>query len=329
MRSITRPRPVLAALALTLTTALALTACGGERETGGNGLYNRGRLSIATGNTTGVYYQIGGGYADLISKNVRGYQATAEATGASIENIQRIVRGDSDIAFTLADVAGEAATGKGAFSSPQPIRALARIYSNYVHVIARAGAGIRTVADMKGKRISTGSPNSGTESMALRLLEVAGIDPKSGIKKQALSLPETVQGMKDGTLDAMVWSGGLPTSGITDLMTSMKDKAVFVPLDRELPRLQAKYSRIYQPITIKRNVYGAAADVSTISVPNTLIVSPKMPDALAHDLTEVIFTRRQDLIRVHPEAKNIDRAQAPKTEPIMLHPGAKKYYDGG
>ncbi|XVQ07453.1 TAXI family TRAP transporter solute-binding subunit [Spirillospora sp. CA-255316] len=324
MRPIIRTCAALAALALTAT----LAACGGERNTGDDGLYNRGRLAIATGNTTGVYYQLGGGYADLISRHVKGYQATAEATGASIENIQRVVRGDSDIAFSLADVAGDAATGKHSFTSPQPIRALARIYNNYVHVIARADAGIRTVADMKGKRVSTGSPKSGTETMALRLLEAAGLDPGSGVKKQALSLPETVQGMKDGTLDAMVWSGGLPTSGITDLMTSMKTRAVFVPLDRELPKLGAAYGPIYQSTTIKKNVYGTPGDVSTIAVPNVLIVSAKMPDALAHDLAKVIFDHQQELVKVHPEAKNIDRAQAPKSEPVVLHPGAKKFYDG-
>ncbi|GLZ02785.1 C4-dicarboxylate ABC transporter substrate-binding protein [Actinomadura sp. NBRC 104412] len=327
MRTILRSRAVLATLAL--TTTLGLTACGGEHESDEGGLYNRGRLSIATGDTTGVYYQLGGGYADVISKNVRGYQATAEATGASIENIQRVVRGDSDIAFTLADVAGEAATGKHSFDSPQPIRALARIYNNYVHVIARTDSGIRSVADMRGKRVSTGSPNSGTEAMAVRLLEAAGINPKSGIRRQALSLPETVQGMKDGTIDAMVWSGGLPTSGITDLMTTVKTRAVFVPLRRELPKLQARYGQIYQPTTIRRNVYRTPGPVSTILVPNVLIVSPKMPDNLAFELAKVIFDRRQDLVRVHPEAENIDKAQAAKTEPIPLHPGARRYYFGG
>jgi TRAP transporter TAXI family solute receptor len=302
-------------LAALLATVL-VAGCGAAEA--GPQPWHGGRIFLATGNTTGVYYQLGGGYADLVSKHVKGYQATAEATGASVENIRRVVRGDSDIAFSLADVAGEAATGKHSFTSTH----------NYVHVIARADAGIRTVADMKGKRISTGSPNSGTETMALRLLETAGIDPKTGIKKQALSLPETVQGMKDGTLDAMVWSGGLPTSGVTDLMTTMKTKAAFVPLDRELAGLKSKYGPIYQATTIKKSTYGTPGDVPTIAVPNVLIVSTKMPDALAHDLAKVIFDRRQDLIKVHPEAANIDRAKAPKTEPVVLHPGAKKYYDG-
>lgn len=309
---------------------LALAACGGDRgaDTGGDsGPYKGGRLSIATGNTTGVYYQLGGGLADLISKNLTGYQATAEATGASVENIQRVVRGDSDIAFTLADAAGDAATGKGAFTSPQPIRALTVIYTNYTHVIARADSGITRVADMKGKRVSTGSPNSGTENIALRLLKAAGLDPGKDIQKQALSLPETVQGMKDGTIDALFWSGGRPTGGITDLTTAMKEKVAFIPLDDLLPKLQTEYGQVYQPITLGKEVYKTANDVATIAVPNMLVVSDKMPSQLAHDLVKLIFDNLDTLAKVHPEAKNIKRDQGSKSEPVPLHPGAKSYFD--
>src|SRR5262249_55502469 len=112
------------------------------------------RLYVATGNTTGVYYQLGGGYADIITRYLPNTQAVAEPTGASVDNIQRVMRGDADIAFTLADVAADAARGTGAFSGPQPIRALARVYVNYTHLIARAGTGIKTVADLRGKRVS-------------------------------------------------------------------------------------------------------------------------------------------------------------------------------
>jgi TRAP transporter TAXI family solute receptor len=316
--------------AVTLAAALLVTAaCGGEQPASPNaGPYKGGRLSIATGNTTGVYYQLGGGYADLISKHLSGYQATAEATGASVENIQRVVRGDSDVAFTLADTAGDAATGKGSFTSPQPIRALARIYSNYTQVIARAGTGIASVADMKGKRVSTGSPNSGTEVIALRLLKAAGLDPTRDIQKQALGLPETVQAMKDGTIDALVWSGGLPTAGITDLVTSLKDKAVFLPLDGLLGRLRAEYGQVYQAAPIAKDTYKQAADVATIAVPNLLVVNAAMPDGLAHDLTKLIYDYQADLAKVHPEGRNITRDNGPKTDPVVLHPGAANFFSG-
>jgi TRAP transporter TAXI family solute receptor len=321
------PARTVAALLLVFVAA----GCGGERPAApeaSGAPYKGGRLSIATGNTTGVYYQLGGGYADLIGKNLTGYQATAEATGASVENIQRVVRGDSDIAFTLADTAGDAATGKGSFTSPQPIRALARIYSNYTQVIARVDAGITTVADFKGKRISTGSPNSGTEVIALRLLSAAGLDPAKDIQKQSLGLPETVQAMKDGTIDALVWSGGLPTAGITDLVTSLKDAVRFVSITPLLAPLQSSYGQVYTNGVIGKDVYKLTADVTTIAVPNLLVVNASMPDALAHDLTKLLYDHAADLVKVHPEGRNIVRDNGPRTEPVVLHTGSKKYFDG-
>lgn len=309
-----------------VAAALALAACGGERESSSDG--SGGRLSIATGNTTGVYYQMGGGLARLISQNVPGYTATAEATGASVENIRRVVKGDSDIAFTLADTAGDAATGKGAFDSPQPVRALARIYTNYTQVVVRTDAGIASVEGMKGKTVSTGSPNSGTEVIAERVLTAAGLDPASGIKRQKLSLPETVQGMKDGSIQALFWSGGLPTGGITDLVTSLRGRIRFLDLSAYLPKLQGQYGPVYQAASISPDVYkqGGPA-VPTIGVPNLLVVKDTMSDDLAFKLTELLFGKQAELAQVHPEAKNIKRETATQTDPVQLHPGAQRYYD--
>jgi TRAP transporter TAXI family solute receptor len=319
--------PVVSATMAALVTVLTvLTGCGGERGPTDSGATN-GRLSIATGNTTGVYYQLGGGYARLVGRYVPGWTATAEATGASVENIRRVVAGDSDIAFTLADTAADAATGRGTFDEPQPIRALARIYTNYTQVLARSDAGIRTLADLKGKRVSTGSPNSGTEVIALRLLVAAGLDPEKDVTRQKLSLPETVQAMKDGTVDAMFWSGGLPTSGVTDLTTSLRRGVAFLDLDAELPKLQAEFGSVYQASTIEPAVYGTQKKVSTIGVPNLLVVKDTMDAGLAEKLTALLFEHQADLVKVHPEAGNIKRETATKTAPVQLHPGAQKYYD--
>ncbi|GII57405.1 C4-dicarboxylate ABC transporter substrate-binding protein [Planotetraspora thailandica] len=307
-----------------LAAAGALIAgCGGDRSgTQGGGT----RLSIATGNTTGVYYVLGGGLAEQIGKNIPGYQATAEATGASVENIQRVVKGQSDIAFTLADTAADAVAGTGSFGGPHPIRAIARLYDNYTHVLARADVGVKSVADLKGKRVSTGSPNSGTEVIALRLLAAAGLDPDKDVARQALSLPETVQGLKDGTLDALVWSGGLPTAGITDLVTGMGDDVVFVPLDDLLGAMRGAHGPVYVGGAIPKATYGTASDVPAIAVPNLLVVNEKMDPALAENLTRLLFDHKADLERVHSAAKDITRGNAPKTEPVPLHDGAKKYY---
>ncbi len=312
--------------ALAVAAALLAAGCGGDRSGAGGGSGGGTRLSIATGNTTGVYYVLGGGLAELIDKHLPGHRATAEATGASVENIQRVVRGQSDIAFTLADTAADAVKGTGAFTAPQPIRALARLYGNYTHVIARTDAGITSVAALRGKRVSTGSPNSGTEVIALRLLAAAGLDPDKDVKRQALSLPETVQGLKDGTLDALVWSGGLPTSGITDLVTSMGDEVTFVPLNDVLPAMRAAHGPVYAEGVIPKAAYGTPSDVPAIVVPNLLVVNAAMDAKLAEDLTRLIFDHKADLEKVHASAKEITLADAPKTDPVPLHEGARKFY---
>ncbi|MEV7804161.1 TAXI family TRAP transporter solute-binding subunit [Microbispora sp. NPDC088329] len=312
--------------ALAVTAALLAGGCGGDRSATKGGTGGGARLSIATGNTTGVYYVLGGGLAELIDKHLPGHRATAEATGASVENIQRVIRGQSDIAFTLADTAADAVEGTGAFTAPQPIRALARLYGNYTHVIARTDAGITSVAGLRGKRVSTGSPNSGTEVIALRLLAAAGLDPDKDVKRQALSLPETVQGLKDGTLDALVWSGGLPTSGITDLVTSMGDEVTFVPLNDVLPAVRAAHGPVYTEGVIPKEAYGTPSDVPAIVVPNLLVVNAAMDAKLAEDLTRLIFDHKADLEKVHVSAREITLADAPKTGPVPLHEGARRFY---
>src|SRR5262249_45342661 len=157
-------------------------------------------------------------YAQLINDHLPGYRATAEATSASVENIKRIVSGQSDIAFCLADTATDAVRGGNAtFPSAQPIRALARIYSNYTQVIVRADAGINKIEDMRGKTIATGAPDSGTEVIAERLLTVAGLNPDRDIRRQRLTLAEATYGMQHGLFQGMFWSGGLPTKGVRDL----------------------------------------------------------------------------------------------------------------
>jgi TRAP transporter TAXI family solute receptor len=320
-----RTRPAYSIYAICLAALLALTACGGNRgsEAGGDGC---GKLSIATGNTTGVYYQLGGGIANLISKNISGCEATAEATSASVENVQRVVRGDAHIAFTLADTANDAVTGTGAFTSKQPISALLRLYDNATHVVVRADTRVRKVADLRGRRVSTGSANSGTEVIALRLLKAAGLNPDGDVKRQALGLPETVDAMKDGTIDALFWSGGLPTAGITDLMVTGKGKFVLLPLDDLLPALQQAHGRVYSASTIAKTVYQTPADIRTINVPNLLIVKTGFSDRLSHDIVKLLFDQKSTLEKVHPSAKEISRTNAAMTDPVPLAPGAKRYF---
>ncbi|MGW9198386.1 TAXI family TRAP transporter solute-binding subunit [Micromonospora chersina] len=319
-----RPLRLVAALLL----AALLAGCGGA-DTGPRAWHD-GRIFLATGNTTGVYYQLGGGYADLISRHLPGYEARAEPTGASVENITRLAGGDMEIAFSLADTAADAVSGRGAFEGqPQPVRALARVYSNYTHVIVRAGRKIDTFADLRGKRISTGSPRSGTDIIAGRLLTAGGIDPDKDIQRLNLSLPETVQRMRAGTLDGMFFSGGLPTPGIKDLLASAPGAFRLLPLTDLAEPLAARYGPVYTTAALPKEVYGTPAPTPTITVANVILVAADMPDQLAYDLTRVLFTWQGELIKVHPEAANFTRESAATSQPIPLHPGAVRYYRNG
>ncbi|HEV7755411.1 MAG TPA: TAXI family TRAP transporter solute-binding subunit [Mycobacteriales bacterium] len=310
------------ALVVLLTLALGLAACGGQRKETSPGA--GGRLTIATGNTTGVYYLLGGGIAKIISSDLDGYRATAEATKASKENVERVVSGQNDIAFSLADTAADAVEGAHSFTAKQPVRALMRIYDNTTHVIVRTDSGITSVAGLKGRSVSTGSPNSGTELIATRLLEANGLGV-ADIEQKKASLPETVEGMKDGSIQGMVWSGGLPTAGVKDLVASLgAGKVRFLDLTRELPALQAKYGDAYQAGTIPAGAYGTRGDVRTIVVPNLLVVGDTMSDDLAGKLVRLIFEQKKELEKIHPEAKNITLDRAAKTGDVPLHPGADK-----
>ncbi|TDW70487.1 TAXI family TRAP transporter solute-binding subunit [Kribbella pratensis] len=310
-----------------LAAVVSLAACGGQRQPVGSS-DSGGRLTIATGNTTGVYYQLGGALASVISSKVSGYRATASETGASVQNIQGLVAGNYDIAFSLGDSASDAVKGENSFKSKQDVVALTRLYNNYTQVAVRTSAGVNSIADLKGKRISTGSPNSGTEVIARRLLEAAGLDPAHDVTAQRLGLPESVDAMKSGSIDALVWSGGLPTGGITDLTTSMGKGVKLLPITDLLPKMQEKYGSVYTQAPIPAATYKQAADVPTIVVPNVLLVRKDMKDELAEQLTKVIYDNMDALVAVNAAAKGITLENAEKTDPVPLHPGAKKAIDG-
>ncbi|HET6708783.1 TAXI family TRAP transporter solute-binding subunit [Amycolatopsis sp.] len=318
------------AVAAAAVLALAVTGCGGKQQTdqaapGGTQSCEaaEGRITIATGNSGGVYYVLGGGLAQLISSSTK-LRATASETGASVQNIQQLVAGNYDVAFSLADTAADAVNGKGAFDGkPQKVQALSRIYPNSTQVLVRTDAGINSVADMKGKRISTGSPKSGTEVIANRLLQAAGLKPDADVQAQRLDLAKTADGMKAGTLDGLVWSGGLPTAQITDITTALKDKVKFLDITPLLPKLK-EVNPVYDAAPIPAATYGQPADVPTVVVPNLLLVREDFPAGNACAITKLIFDKQADLAKVHPAAKEISKQLATRTDPVPLHPGAKQ-----
>lgn len=328
----TRRSRLLAAVACAV--ALLVSACGGRQQPAAppattdaaSCQAGSGQLTIATGNSTGVYYALGGGLANLISSSTP-LRTTAAETGASVQNIQQLVARQYDIAFSLADTAADAVRGQGGFTAPQDVQALARIYSNYTHVVVQRAAGIRTMADLRGKRISTGSPKSGTEVIANRLLEAAGLDPATDVQPQRLELGKTVDAMKDGSIDGFVWSGGLPTAGVTDLFTSAGDRVEFLDIADLLPKLK-EINPVYAEGTVPAAAYKTATDVRTIVVPNLLLVRSDFPANDACAITKLLFDRKADLEKVHPAAKELDPKVAADTAPVTLAPGARTALQG-
>ena len=237
-----------------------------------------------------------------------------------------MVAGTHQVAFSLADTAADAAEGKESFDSPQPIAALARLYPNYTQVVARTNAGINSIADMRGKRVSTGAPNSGTEVIANRMLTAAGLDPGKDIQAQRTELGKTVEGMKDGSIDAMFWSGGLPTSGITDLFTSQRGNVKFLDVTSTLDKLK-EINPIYERGVIPAATYETPADVPTVVVPNLLLVNEDLDGNTACVLTKALFEHKDDLVRVNKAAEDISLDTARQTSPVKLHPGAQKALD--
>ncbi|GIF04093.1 TAXI family TRAP transporter solute-binding subunit [Actinoplanes siamensis] len=323
-------------LAVTTLSALALaaTSCGGRQNTaatdaGGDvtcQVAQDTRIGIATGNATGVYFALGNAFAEQVNASGGKVRATAAETGASVQNIQQLVAGTYDVAFSLADTAADAVGGTGGFTAKQPVAALARIHTNYTQVIVRKAAGIKDVAGMKGKRISTGSPKSGTEVIANRVLTAAGLDPAKDVSAQKLDLTKTVDGIKDGTIDAFFWSGGLPTPGITDLLTTAKDQVEFLDITPLLPELR-KINEVYQEGVVPAAVYQQAADVKTVVVPNFLLVRADLDPDVACVLTKTLFDRKAQLAQANAAAREITLETARRTSPVPVHRGAEKALD--
>ena len=286
-------------------------------------------LSIATGGTGGVYYPLGGGMAAVFSKHIPGMQATAEVTGGSVANLQLIGTGKSYIALTQADAAIDAVKGQDKFAGkPIQVRTLAVLYPNRMHVVSIEGTGVTKMADMKGKRVSTGSGGSATEVFAFRVIEAAGLDKDKDMKRERLGVAESVNALKDRKIDAFFWVGGLPTAAVTDLSNSPGAKIKMIDIAHLVPAMVKKYGNIYIKDVIPQRIYkGMAADNQAATVTNLLVANQSMDDKTAYTIIKTLWEHRVDLVRVHAEAINIKpENQKAEASSIPWHPGAIKYF---
>ena len=285
-------------------------------------------LSIATGGTGGVYYPMGGGLAAVLSKHVAGMSATAEVTGGSVDNLNLINSGKPYLAFTMADAAKDALDGDGKFKGKKvDLKTLLVLYPNRMHVVTVESTGIKSMKDLKGKRISTGSPGSATEVMAFRLLEAAGLDKDKDVKRERLGVSESVNAIKDRKIEAFFWVGGLPTAAVTDLANSPGMKIAMIDHAGEVDAMNKKYGNLYFKDVIPKATYsGMPQDNQIASVANILVANGKMSDEEAYKIVKAIFDNKEELVRTHQEYATLsEKDQKSASTPIPFHPGAAKY----
>lgn len=287
------------------------------------------RISIGTGGTGGVYYPLGGGLAAALSKYVPGVEATAEVTAGSVANMQLIGVGKSELAFTMADTAWDAYNGLDKFKDKKVgLRTLAVFYPNRMQVVTIEGKGIEKFADLKGKRVSTGAPASGTEVMSMRLIEAHGMDPNKDMTRERLSIAESVNALKDRKIDALMWVGGVPTPSITDLAATPGIKVKMIDHGDGAENMRKKYGPIYVKNRILANAYpGETRETTNVDVWNLLVVPEGADEKLVYDITKTLFEKKDELVKVHKDAQFLDLAnQTTSASPIPFHPGAIRYF---
>jgi len=295
----------------------------------GAALAQQKTIAIGTGGTGGVYYPLGGGLANVLSKYLPGYQATAEVTGGSVDNLKLIGSGQSEIGFSMADAALDAFKGQDKFRGNKvALRTLMVLYPNRMHVVTVEGTGIEKMSDLKGKRVSTGSPGSATEVMAFRVIEAAGLDKDKDMRRERLGAAESVNAIKDRKIDAFFWVGGLPTAAVTDLGATPGVKLKLIDHADVVEKMNAKYGQLYVRDVIPVRTYpGQDKDNPQSTVWNILVTNDKMPDDIAYNVAKIMFDHKAELVAVHSEAANIEyKYQMKNSSPVPWHPGALKYF---
>lgn len=293
--------------------------------TGGKVTY----ISIATGGTAGTYYPLGGAMAKIFNDNIEGVTANAQSTGASVENIGLVSKGETEIAFVQNDITYYAFTGTETFEGKgkmENVRGMAMLYPELVQIIATKNSGINSVEDLKGKKVAIGAPGSGVEANVRQVLAAHGMTYDDLGKADFLSFNEAADQLKNKQIDAAFLTAGIPTSAVTEV--AQTSDIVIVPISSaKIAELTKKYP-FYTEVTIPKGTYkGQETDVTTAAVMAMLVVPQDLNEDLAYDLTKALFEKRQVIIDTHSRGNDINLETALKGMPIDVHPGSQRYYD--
>ncbi|NLK44596.1 MAG: TAXI family TRAP transporter solute-binding subunit [Tissierellia bacterium] len=311
---------ILITLAIILLVSI-LTGCGAEtKET---------YISIATGGPAGTYYPLGGALAKIFNDNIEGVNANVQSTGASVENVGLIAKGEAEIAFVQNDITYYAITGTENFEGKEKVgnlRGMAMLYPEVVQVIATEDSGIKTIGDLRGKRVAIGAPGSGVEANARQILAIHGMTYDDLGKADYLSFNEAAEQLKNKQIDAAFITAGIPTSAVTEVAQTTKIVVVSIESGK-IDELNKDYP-FYTEVVIPANTYGGQnSDITTAAVMAMLVVPEDLDEDLVYKLTKQMFENRQVIIDTHSRGNDISLETALKGMPIELHPGAKKYYD--
>jgi TRAP transporter TAXI family solute receptor len=305
--------------AAVLLFSVSFIAFQGCKKSGNN-------LILATGGTSGTYYPYGGAIAQIFNTKVHDMNVTAQATGASSENLRLVGKDEADLAIVQNDVLDYAYNGTKLFEGKQikGLATVATLYKEVVQIAVSPESKINSIADMKGKKISVGDAGSGVEANAVQILESSNLT-FADLKASHLSFKESGNAYQDKQIDGFFVTAGIPNAAIQEITAMQKIK--MISLDAKTIEQLVKQYPYYTPFTITKETYkGMSADATTVAVKATLIVRDDLDETVVYNLTKALFENQEELAKSHAKGKELDINEAVKGISVPLHPGAKRYY---
>ncbi|MEU9233723.1 TAXI family TRAP transporter solute-binding subunit [Streptomyces subrutilus] len=298
--------------------AAALAGC-----SGGSGPVRR--LRLATGPEGGPYNAFGKALALAVAVSGSRLEIVPVSTSASVDNLRKLDDGSVELALAMADATEDAVLGRESFTRPAAVTALARVYVNYTHLLVPADGPVRSVRDLAGRPVAAGATGSGVQVVAARVLRSAGLSGGSAAaREQQLGLAASAAALREGAVDALFWSGGVPTPALSELARELPVR--FLGLDGYVDALRQGHGPVYTAVTLPAGVYGLAEPVGTIGVGNYLLARDDVPQGATRGLLQVVFERWSDLLREVTAGARLEPRFAISTGQVPLHPGAATYY---